>query len=401
MARLTSVKFVCYLSMLLLCACQSLEPVYQSTVIHKKESLYLDHSFKGYEQQTVEAVHTIFALDDHIKKKLHTQISIYDDNENKISSLIRFIFDHQAVAINYQSHANTIAVDTFYRQQANCISLTILAYALAKELNLTVNFQDVDVPEYWLRNGRYNLLTGHVNLRIAIKPLLENHDIFDRKSKVVDFDPYINKQQFISHSISKNTVIAMFYTNKAAQAIVDKNYIKAYAYLKQATLVDDNYSEAWGNLGVLYRLSQQNEVALKTYQYAIQLNNKNLSAMTNLAILLKAKGQNTQAKKIEQRIHRMRLPNAYYHALLARNAVTQENYQSALNHFKKALKLRPNQHEFYYGQAQVYLKLGDTAQAEKYLTLAIKYNPFEYLEVSYVAKLSMLRAVLSDNQQTN
>ncbi len=58
------------------------------------------------------------------------------------------------------------AAQAYHSKSANCMSLTIMAYAMATHAGMNVAFQEVDIPEYWVRNGKYSLLTGHVNLLV-------------------------------------------------------------------------------------------------------------------------------------------------------------------------------------------------------------------------------------------
>lgn len=96
-----------------------------------------------------------------------------------------------------------IAQDAYNQKTANCISLTILAYSLAELAGLDAEFQDVRVPEYWVRNGDYNMLSGHVNLQIKRPKQVSSLLLFDSKGIEVDFDPFIQKQNFLKHPSAK------------------------------------------------------------------------------------------------------------------------------------------------------------------------------------------------------
>jgi hypothetical protein len=71
-----------------------------------------------------------------------------------------------------------------------------MAYALATEAGLNVRFQQIDIPEYWVRNGRYNLLTGHVNLLVNRADTFRKTIISVRSSLQIDFDPQASKSIF-------------------------------------------------------------------------------------------------------------------------------------------------------------------------------------------------------------
>src|SRR5690606_21210427 len=114
---------------------------------------------------------------------------------------------------------------------------TILAYSLAQHANLAVEFQDVLIPEYWTQVQGSSLLNGHVNLRVKEKEDeggVYRKRIFGKSEYVIDFDLETNKSHFPVRVLQREDVVAMFYTNKSAQALLDHQYDLAYAYLRAA-----------------------------------------------------------------------------------------------------------------------------------------------------------------------
>ena len=267
-----------------------------------------------------------------------------------------------------------------------------MAYALAKKANLNVNFQKVDVPEYWIRNGQYSLLTGHVNLLIDPNSDTRNHVVYGSDKIQIDFDPYAVKPSFPREIISKQTVLAMFYNNKGGQAVVNGNYDIAYQYFKAATISDHSFSPAWGNLAVLYRLTNHVEEAENTYRYAVSLNYDNYTSMTNLAILLRFQKKHKEAEAIENELLQIRINNPYYHAVLADEAYYNRNYVQALKHYKKALRLNNKIHEIYFGLAKVFYQMNRLPEAQKAMKRALSLNKTKVIEHQYIAKLNFLQA---------
>jgi tetratricopeptide (TPR) repeat protein len=284
----------------------------------------LNNDYFSINQQSeyiaIESPQQIFTLDANIKKMVATTLLPVKDKKKRAIALLKHIFNSNKVALAYQSDANLTANETYYSKQANCLSLTIMAYALAKEAQLAVRFQTVNVPEFWIRNGRYNMLTGHVNLLVLLNDIPNKSNVYSTKNLQIDFDPYIAKKQFSRQLIDKKTVIAMYYNNKAAQAIVAKHYQQAYAYLKSALKTKPNFSTGWGNLALLYKLNNLHQFARDTYLYALELNPNNDTALANYALLLPILGETDKALQIQKLLKRKRQKNPYYHALLADEA---------------------------------------------------------------------------------
>ncbi|MGL1956877.1 MAG: tetratricopeptide repeat protein [Colwellia sp.] len=363
----------------------------------KVKQLYQDSFYLPEKLFHIETEEEIFQLDSEMLSMVETKLKTKKNIKKRTQLLLEYIFSESDIALSYSSSANLTASQTFRSQTANCISLTIMAYALAKEANLNVNFQQVIIPEYWVRNGRYNMLTGHINLVVTERTNYAHIVTSTNRILQIDFDPTVLKKSFPKKVIKKDTVIAMFYNNKGGDALIAGDYSLAYQYFKAATLQDKKFSSAWGNLGILYRLTDHNDAAKRVYYHAISLNENNLTALTNLAILLHIENNDIQANTIEDMLHRKRSSNPYYHAVLADEAFYKENYRVAVNHYKKAIKLDDREHEFYFGLAKVYYKMNELTLAKKALKKAIRFNAYIKTEDQYIAKLNFLNNKLDLN----
>ncbi|MBA6296121.1 tetratricopeptide repeat protein [Colwellia sp. MB02u-9] len=377
------------ITIILLTGCQSGNTLQNYYLGDIQASEFLDDKFIGYKDILIETDTEIFALSAEMKT-MAKSISLERDARKKATKLLQHFFSPEDINLAYESGANVIATQAFKNQAANCLSLTIMAYAIAQEAKLSVAFQRVDVPEYWVRNGRVNMLTGHINLTVLDEKSSDKRVLFQRTSIEIDFDPFVNKQPFEKHKINKNTVLAMFYNNKAATAMVNGDYVTAYAYLKKATKVDPLFSSAWGNLGILYRFNGYQQSAIDTYRYAISLNHNNLTTMANLSMLLHANGSYEEAKHLDSYIMRKRASNPYYYALLGDEKFYQGAYKEAMNHYKKAIKLNKNIHEFYFGLAKVYYMLDEVGKAKSYIKKAMAKNHLAQLDKQYLVKLTIL-----------
>lgn len=389
MLKLSYKKLIIIFSWLFIVSCQSTIATSDNTPIYNE--LYLDDEFEVDSAQSIESEEEVFALDDEMKLMVTEKLLSVRAPNKRAKRLLRHIFAKENIDLAYQSAANLTASQAYHSQTANCMSLTIMAYALAKEAGLDVKFQDVKVPEYWVRNGQYNMLTGHVNLILTEAKVPNKTVVYGRELLQIDFDPDIYKKSFPKKVITKNTVLAMFYNNKGAHALVDQNYQLSYKYLKQATLVDPSFSSAWGNLGILYKLNDLTDFAEKTYRHAIELDNDNLTALTNLSLLLEDNNNLEQARKIEKMLHDKRIKNPYYHALLADEAFFRGDNQKALKHYKRAIRMDNKVHEFYFGIAKVYYALNRIERAENAMNKAIAYNRASAIESQYLAKLNFLK----------
>jgi len=374
---------------LLLSACQSSSHLNDKQLI-VESNLYFDNYFPNYQYIKIETEEDIFALDDKMRLMVKEKLITERDIKKRSIKLLEQIFDKNSVALEYRSNANVNARDVYNNQAANCLSLTIMAYALAKEAGLDVNFHDVNIPEYWVRNGDNNMLSGHVNLSIS-RPIKSSRYIFMGKNILtIDFDPYISRKNFPKKTISKSVVVAMFYSNKGGQAILDGEYEKAYAYIKKATQIAPQFSPSWSNLGVLYKSINQNDFALRAYRFAIEVDQNNFNAMANMSLLLSSRGENDEVKEIQKRLHNKRSKNPYYHAMQAGRAFYNGENELAITYYQKAISLAKKVPEFHFELAKVYYGMNETLKAKISMKRAIRYNRVEDVEDRYIAKLNLI-----------
>lgn len=382
-------KFI-FLFLGLLIGCQSTEVSLVSSGISDPQSLYVDQSFKGFSDLNIMSESEIFSIDESMKLLISRDVKKHSDIHKKSTLLLRILLNPNGQQIHYDINANTAAIETFYSGRANCLSLTILAYTLAKEANINVKFQDVIVPEYWISNGEYSLLAGHINLAVTSNELTDFGDSWGREVLEIDFDPASIKKTFPRKIIQINTVTAMFYNNIAAQALVNKQYVKAYALLKASTLADPRFSPAWGNLGILYKNTQHLALAESAYRYAIEVSPSNYSALTNLSTLLREQGDSEELSNIDQYLAAKRLRNPYYYAMLAGKYLHSGELALSEHYFKKAIKLNPQVHEFYYGLAKVYSERKNYDKARALMLKALYFNDGKDIEEHYQSKLNFL-----------
>ncbi|MCF2949516.1 tetratricopeptide repeat protein [Paraglaciecola aquimarina] len=337
----------------------------------------------------VESEQDIFYLDKVAKAFVRKTLSPKKRPSAQMEELVYAVFDRSKMNLLYQGGANTSANETFHTRAANCLSMSIMMYALAKEAGFDVNFQEIIIPEYWTRRNGYSLLNGHINLRIKPK-VGQSLSSFTSAGYQVDFDPQVPRNSLPKKIVSKQDVVAMFYNNKGADALMKSNFIDAYSYFRAAILKKKNFESAWINLGILYRHMGYFPQAEQAYQYAIQLNAEALTAWENLAYLYSVTDREVQAQEIFSKVNRKRRNNPYYHLNLGEEQIERKNWDEALAHFKRALSLDRHKHETYYGLARVYLEIGELQQSERYLKQARNTASSKHWEETYQNKLSLL-----------
>jgi len=149
-------------------------------------------------------------------------------------------------------------------------------------------------------------------------------------------------------------------------------------------------------LAVLYRLTNNLELAEKTYRYTITIDPKNLTALTNLAILLRNQHNDVEAEGIENMLFNYRKKNPYYYAVLADEAFYKQDFSKSVKLYKRAIRLNNKIHELYYGMAKAYYQMNRLSDAKRAMKKALSLNMNKSTEYQYIAKLNFLKAEVTN-----
>jgi len=378
---------LCALSIALLSGCTSnpevaLQPAGPLNYLH-------DEVFPNHREYAVESEEAIFSLDETARAFVRNTVDGLENYEEKMQVLVDRIFDHSQLNLLYASDANTTASQTFHNRAANCLSMSIMTYALAQEAGFKVRFRDVHIPEYWSRREGQRLLSGHLNL-VLLPP--EGPDVINVfvRGRIVDFDPQPAQSQFPRTVISRDTVLAMFYNNKGVDALIDNDLDHAYAYFRAGAEAAPHFDPVWVNLGYLYRLKGEYQYAEQSYQQALGIDPDNSAGWENLARLYRYMDRIDEADAITERIENKRLSNPHYHLMLGDGAYESRQHGKALEHYRRALTLDGGNHETHFALAKVYFQLGSVERSENHLRRAMKASPSAQERERYEGKLSLI-----------
>ncbi|MBF7071967.1 tetratricopeptide repeat protein [Glaciecola sp. MH2013] len=380
------------LATFLLSACTSSKLRVGNELSLSQTQLLDDEVFPEYHLYQIESTNEIFFLDESARIFVDTAIAKGRTEKEQVEQLIGAIFARTDLDLVYQEAANTTADTTFTSAAANCLSLSIMTYAMAEYAGFDSDFQLVHIPEYWTRRDGYSLLNGHINLKIVPRANAGITQFFENRM-VIDFDTEISSKRFPASKVTKNYVVAMFYNNKGTDALLERNYTKAYRYFKAAIQSNEYYEGSWVNLGYLYRLMGKVELAEQSYLRAIELDDNHLTAWENLAILYRKIGDVKSANSIQSYIKSKRQSNPFYHLMLGEIERDKGDYTASIKHFQEAIRLDENQHQFYFSLATSFFEMGDLDSAKRYMLLAKRKAPASQVAETYSSKVSAIRAI--------
>lgn len=291
----------------------------------------------------------------------------------------------------YQDNVTRIAQETFENRAGNCLSLVLLTASLAEVLDVNVEFQEVEVPPVWDKQGDFYLVNGHINLRLIPKETNDTY-LVSTDAIQVDFLPERTMRGYGKKRIDKTTVMAMFFNNIAAESLVEGKYDTAYAYIKQSLLLKPEFVPALNTLAILYRYKRLDNQAETIYKLALSLEGEDPNALYNYAVLLSSQQRLEEWAEVHKILELARIRNPYYYYDMAQQAYFDHEYQTALTWYKRAVEKANYRHEFYFGLSRAYWVTGDGRRAQLNLERALELTGDEKNKLRYQSKLHAMKA---------
>ena len=383
------------LSVLCLCltACVSRMP---PTSVEASMALLVDAQFKPPSVAIITA--DIFTLDTPMRQYLHQQLQLSSRDSNKRNLLVDALFNSGKLMLYYDTTTTRNARETFHARAGNCLSLTIMAAAFARELGLSVFFQEVNIDRQWSRQVDLQLSIGHVNLVVGERKLSAGSRLGENAMYTIDFMRLSENQLLSTKVVSEQTIAAMFMNNRAAEMLAAGDINQAYWYAREAVLQDANFAAGYITLGVIYRRHGQSQLAERVLAHVLLHEPTNTHAMSNLITLLNADGREAESQFWQQKLTAAQPIAPFYYLDLGKRALARGEYLVARDYFLRERNRGTGSynHEVHFWLSNVYYRLGEYQQTKNHLDHAVDYSPTRQTRALYGAKREKLKAEQHD-----
>ena len=323
----------------------------------------------------------VLETDDTMRAFVAEHVRGAKSSREKLRRLLKGMIETGLLSLDYNQVETKTAKQTFYDRVGNCISFTNLFVALGREAGLDVSYQTVDVPPIWYTDSDLVILNNHINALINTK--FEGH-------VVVDFNVSEFKGNYDTHPVSDRHAVALYHNNIAMEALTNEDLETSFRYLKKAIFIDPDIPGPWVNLGVLYSRNDLPDYAFAAYKMGLDLDPNNRSALTNIASLYRSLGKTGAANRYSRRIRAYQRRNPYFHYSRARHAFENDNIDEALESVTRAIKLKKNEHEFYFLMGLINHKLGNQQEALQSFVKARELAGYESTQQKYDSKIALL-----------
>ncbi|WP_196140232.1 tetratricopeptide repeat protein [Aliikangiella sp. G2MR2-5] len=396
LSKLTKLVTLCLIGSMLL-ACNSAPDLHQDIVTRQTyvPPVWLDAAPFGPEPEIIE-VQDLFKLSaEQLEdfKQFSQRPEQLNEPPNEV--IANYLKGH---LVNFNYYSDTLrAKDSLIQQQGNCLSLAIITKALANLNKVDIQYQLVETDPIYQKEGNVIVSSQHVRTKLLLPRQANdaNSYIIFRGGTIVDYFP--QRGSHLLRSVSENEFFGMYYRNKGAEAILKKDYNKAYWLARKTLSLYPTDPHGLNLIALTYYHKGLFEKAEAIYQEGIAKNDDKLDLLSNYYYLLKKLGKNETAKTIHAQIIQYDNQNPFRWISLANNAFNEKNYPLAKSYYRKARDLAPYLHEAYAGIAQSDIQMGNMKSAEKALEKALEKAHRRTKKELYQKKLELLSDLLTRN----
>jgi hypothetical protein len=324
---------------------------------------WLDRDFNYRPSLVAVGPDELFRLDPELARQLVDPEPGWAPTSHRLKRLMATVFGADGHGFAYRSGHSTPAAETWRRREGDCLSLTVLAFSVARTLGMSAQMQEVQTPAIFGRVGELDTVNQHVNVlfhhvRTDVQTESTPRDV------VVDFEPeYQNPRR--GSPLNEAGVVARYYNNVAVENMAQDKTALAYAYFKAAILMDPAYASPYGNLAVLYRRSGHDREAEQLLQHAVSLGGPGLAAWYELHRLLVDHGRTAEARDIEKRLEARRTSDPYHWLGVGLQHLADNRPREAIDAFKRAEEIAPSFAEVHRYLAVAYAVSGDRQRADE------------------------------------
>ena len=312
----------------------------------------------GLDPATVVVPHEI---SDEMRIWVHREVPDSTPADQLLTRLLAAIIDPGGLRVEYEARHTATAKEVFQSRRANCLAFTSLFVGLAREVGVPVVYLDVDDIEKFEKEGDLVVVSGHVSAGYNTGADL----------KILDFSAAPAAQYRKVHPISDVTAVALFHSNRGAEALRGGHTEEALGWLRKAVAIDPDLGRAWVNLGVALRRAGDLAAAEAAYRKALEVEPTAISAYQNLAALLRLRGQDAEAGDLLTLSDRLGTRNPFIYLALGDLSLAHGRLDDARRFYRKSLHLYHASAEPYAAMGLLALATGDSVDAARWLRKAL------------------------------
>jgi Tfp pilus assembly protein PilF len=305
------------------------------------------------------------------------------------------LYSRDQLQLEYESTMTRNAAQAFAARAGNCLSLVIMTAAFAKEMGLTVTYNQIYADAMWGRIGDIYLSIGHVNLTLGMRYSEVGPQYYQADTLTIDFFPRAEIRGLRSRIVSEQTIVAMYMNNRAVESMAAAQLDDAYWWAREAIAQDTKFVSAYNTLGAIYLRHGDLEHAETVFRNALARVPKDTRVMSNLVTVLNALGRTAEANELSAKLVQLEPDPPFSFFNRGMMAMRTGDYRGAKEMFAKEVDRAPYYHEFHFWLAVACVGLGEYDLARTHMKLAMESSLTRSDHDLYAAKLEKINAFRS------
>lgn len=305
-----------------------------------------------------------YALTDEMRRWVHTKVPSTRSAEDRIALLQDRLLNSGEMEVEYEWGYTGTAQEVFEKRRANCLAFTFLFVGMAREAGIPVYFLAVQDSANYRKSDDLVVISDHIAVGYGARV----------DQTIIDFSVDASDEYRQIRAISDITAIAMYHSNRGAEALQAGFVTAAVEWLQLAVAIDPELANARANLGVALRRKGDVQGAEKAYKAAMEIDPRTYSAYHNLAALLRYQGREEEAKAYEATLEHSPSRNPYTYIALGDISLLGGRVEEAEKLYRRAINLNRKNAEGYAAMGQLAVTAGDLERARKMLRKARKID---------------------------
>lgn len=282
------------------------------------------------------------------------------DPLRRLKLLARFLAEEDELGVRYKAEQTRTVAGTYRTREANCLSFTLLALALARQAGLDAKPQQINRIMAWGRTDGVVMQVRHANVVVTIGA---KHYVLDIAANQVLGPTF-------GYRVEDSQLLASFYSNRAMELLATGQGSAAGAWMDVAFRLRPKDASLWNNAGVLSRRRGDLVTAEERFLHAAKLNPKLVSAPVNLVSLYHQRGDEVSAQRWQKRSRRLLDDAPYYQFSLGQRLEERGEYVKAERRYRRAIQRNQSEALFHFALARVLVHRGLRKQASHQLAMA-------------------------------
>ncbi|GAB2515355.1 transglutaminase-like domain-containing protein [Lysobacter humi (ex Lee et al. 2017)] len=332
-------------------------------------------------QPVVPPAGDVLALPADLRERFHREVLAKSlPPKERLDAIVRFLIEPSGIYLTYRADATYTIAEAYAKRDANCLTFTLMAVALAREAGLEAYGQAIENTLVWEREGDVVYRTNHVNAGVS----------FQRKRFGIDVSQDSVMLRGLPDPISDARLLALYYNNRAVEIDASGDAATADAYMARSLELDPEYATSWSNAGVLRMRRGDIDGAERHYRRALAIDATHAATLFNMVALQERRGDRAQLAHFRERLDRVQARDPFHHFQKAVALEAARDFTGALRHYRRAIALHDGEHRFFHGLSRVQAALGDVEHSRKSLERAHALSGGD-ARIRYLGKLQKLQ----------